>query len=130
MSRKADRSRNIAKKFESNLLSGLLRQKQRHVDKCFSKVDQKDVKKIQAPLPRAPTVPESKYTNAKGAAKHLGISKATFFRRRAAGFFQPSPVTGKYHLDELDREVKGIPAVLLRTTFAEGAAERTLRTLE
>jgi hypothetical protein len=51
---------------------------------------------------------QSKYVGAKAAYQHLGISKATFFRLRGNGHFPPSPVTGRYHLDDLDREARGI----------------------
>jgi len=62
--------------------------------------------KTEGGAPNVQGLPKTKYTNAKGAAQHLGLSKATFFRLRARGHFQPSPITGRYHLDDLDRETR------------------------
>ena len=63
------------------------------------------------PAPAAVTKPisgvPSKYLTAVGAYQYLGISKATFFRLKKQGRFSPSPVTNRYHVDDLDNEVRG-----------------------
>ena len=50
----------------------------------------------------------SQWINAQQAAVYLGISKATFARLRKKGHFKPSPITGRFHLDELNREAFGV----------------------
>jgi hypothetical protein len=67
-----------------------------------------DFRTMASTPPHASSAPKTKYTNAEGAREHLGISKSKFFRLRNQGYFKPSPVTGLYHLDDLDREARGI----------------------
>ena len=54
--------------------------------------------------------PASPYTNSKRAAAYLGIFKAQFIRLRSRWYFKPSPITGRYHTDDLDRETRGLSA--------------------
>ncbi len=102
-------------RFESNLLSGLLSKAGKSSEFAASSKAKDDASQAPPILP----VKSSRYTDAKGAAEYLGISKSTFFRLRNKGFFTPSPVTGRYHLDELDREAKGVPP----NHTGKGAAE-------
>lgn len=101
-------SRRTASRFESNLLEGLSKISQQQRMKSQGKSPLEDFRTVASGPPHASTPPKTKYTNAEGAKEHLGISKSKFFRLRNQGYFKPSPVTGLYHLDDLDREARGI----------------------
>ena len=102
MSRTRNPNRTLASALQTNLIKQIGKQRRHTPTKTPSRVEeQKPVSKvIEQPLP-------SKYVNTKAAYQHLGISKASFFRLRKLGHFLPSPVTGRYHLDDLDREARG-----------------------
>ena len=68
----------------------------------------------------------SQWINAQQAAVYLGISKATFARLRKKGHFKPSPITGRFHLDELNREAFGIPS---QTLYSDGPPNGAAQTL-
>jgi hypothetical protein len=106
MGRARNRSQNGNTTFEANLVAGLLNQQRQRNQKFKHKINaQKPQKTEQTPHQRH-ALPETKYVNARGAAQYLGISKATFFRLKAKGHFRPSPITGRYHLDDLDSHAK------------------------
>ena len=107
MGRKTNHARNNATKFQTNLLEGLLTHRRMEHRNPHDKVSARETDKMERGAVHLQAAPKTKYTNAKGAADHLGISKATFCRLKAKGFFQPSPITGRYHLDALDREARG-----------------------
>jgi len=101
MSGSKNSSRTLAGAFQTNLIKQLGKQRL-HASKS-------------TPLPtpeRKPASvitqqqPASKYVATKAAYQHLGISRATFFRLKKQGHFTPSPVTGRYHLDDLDQHVR------------------------
>ncbi len=46
-----------------------------------------------------------RYLSAKEACHFLGISKATFFRKKAQGYFKHSKITGRYDRNLLEAEV-------------------------
>jgi hypothetical protein len=124
MRRKSDRSWNITTKFQTNLVAGLLNNRRQGNPHLSAKVPAQGTdKKASAGHHAQP--PQTQYTNAKGAAEYLGISKATFCRLKAKGFFQPSPVTGRYHLDDLDREARG---TLSRPNGCDAADAQTQKT--
>jgi hypothetical protein len=102
MSRTKNTNRTLASAIQTNLIKELGKQRRQISMKTLSGVEeQKPVSKaIEQPLP-------SKYVDTKTAYQHLGISKASFFRLKKLGHFLPSPVTGRYHLDDLDREARG-----------------------
>lgn len=95
-------------KFESSLLSGLLNWKATNTTKnsCVPPSETKPAAKDSGSI--AGGSPASRYIDSKGAAAYLGVSKAKFFRLRSKGHFRPSPVTGLYHLDDLDREARAV----------------------
>lgn len=70
--------------------------------------------------------PQCQWVNARQAAVTLGISKATFARLRKKGHFKPSPITGRFHLDELNREAFGIPS---QTLYSDGPPNGAAQTL-
>ena len=107
MGRKTNHARNNATKFQTNLLEGLLTHRRMEHRNPQDTVSARETDKVERGAVHLQAAPKTKYTNAKGAADHLGISKATFCRLKAKGFFQPSPITGRYHLDDLDRETRG-----------------------
>lgn len=116
----------MATKFQTNLVAGLLSHRRLENqtplnEELLRKAENTETATIPVQAP-----PKTKYTNAKGAAQYLGLSKATFFRLRAKGYFQPSPVTGRYHLDDLDRETKAAPAELTGNSAAKAAAQKPL----
>ena len=125
MDRKASHSRNITTVFESNLVAGLLNHRRLQSSCRIRKACSRDADQTEVGLTLAQTPSKTKYTNAKGAALHLGISKSTFFRRKARGHFKPSPVTGLYHLDDLDRETRAVPGALSENNSAEAATQKT-----
>ena len=124
MGRKANHSRNVTTVFEANLVAGLLNHRRLQNSCRIRKACSRDADQTEVGLTLAQTPSKTKYTNAKGAALHLGISKATFFRRKARGHFKPSPVTGLYHLDDLDRETRPVPAALSGNNSAEAATQK------
>ena len=112
-------------KIESNLIAGLLSERAGKAKKS-SGVPTLDPRLVGKPSGFMSThSPASRYTDSKGAADHLGISKAMFFRLRAKGYFQPSSVTGRYHIDDLDSEARGIPATPGSSISAEAATQTT-----
>lgn len=125
MGRKTNHSRNMATKFQTNLVAGLLTHRRLENHTPLNKELLRDAEKTKTAAVHVQAPPKTKYTNAKGAAQHLGLSKATFFRLRAKGHFQPSPVTGRYHLDDLDRETRATPAELSGIRTAEAAAQKS-----
>ena len=125
MGLKTDHSRKITAKFQTNLVAGLLNHRRQGSRNLSGKVPAQGTNKTESGEVHVPASPKTKYTNAKGAAEYLGISKATFFRRRALGYFQPSPITGRYHLDDLDREAKGNPTTPGISISAEAAIQKT-----
>jgi predicted DNA-binding transcriptional regulator AlpA len=46
-----------------------------------------------------------RYLSAREACLFLGISKSTFFRKKAQGYFKSSKITGKYDRNLLEAEV-------------------------
>jgi hypothetical protein len=96
--------------FESNLISGLLKERTTKATKNsgMPPMVTPAVRKSSSSCFKQP--PASPYTDAKGAAAYLSISKAKFFRLRRQGYFKPSPITGRYHTDDLDRETRGLSA--------------------
>ena len=125
MGRKANHSRSMATKFQTNLLAGLLTYRRLENHTPLNKELLREAEKTVTATVTVQAPPNTKYTNAKGAAQYLGLSKATFFRLRAKGHFQPSPVTGLYHLDDLDRESRAVPAALSENNSAEAATQKT-----
>lgn len=125
MGRKTNHSRNMATKFRTNLVAGLLNQRRLENRTPLDKGPFEETDKTERGAVHVQEPPKTKYTNAKGAAQYLGLSKATFFRLRAEGHFQPSPVTGRYHLDDLDRETRSAPAELSGIRTAEAAAQKS-----
>jgi len=97
----------MATKFQTNLVAGLLTQQRLENRTPLAKGPVQEAEKTKTAVVHVQAPPKTKYTNAKGAADYLGISKATFCRLKAKGFFKPSPITGRYHLDDLDREARG-----------------------
>ena len=94
-------SRTIAGTFHKNLIKQVAKQQRHTPGKTLSPAtERKPAPVAHEPLP-------SKYVDTKTAYQHLGISKASFFRLKKLGHFLPSPVTGRYHLDDLDREARG-----------------------
>ena len=92
-------NRTIAGALQTNLIKQLGNQRRRTPKKTVSPAAERK------PAPVAlEQRPASKYVDSKAAYQHLGISKASFFRLRKLGHFSPSPVTGRYHLDDLDRQ--------------------------
>lgn len=124
MGRKANHSRSMATKFQTNLVAGLLTHRRLENHTPLNKELIREAEKTQTATVPVQAPPRTKYTNAKGAAQYLGLSKATFFRLRAKGHFQPSPITGRYHLDDLDRETRATPAGLSGNRAAEAAAQK------
>lgn len=124
MGRKTNHSRNMATKFQTNLVAGLLTHQRLENRTPLAKGPVQEAEKTKTAAVHVQAPPKTKYTNAKGAAQHLGLSKATFFRLRAKGHFQPSPVTGRYHLDDLDRETRSAPAELSGKSTAETATQK------
>lgn len=125
MGRKTNPARNNATKFQTNLLEGLLTHRRMEHRNPHDKVSARETDKMERGAVHLQAAPKTKYTNAKGAADHLGISKAMFFRLRAKGYFQPSSVTGRYHIDDLDSEARGIPATPGSSISAEAATQTT-----
>ena len=107
MGRKTNHSRNMTTKFRTNLVAGLLNQRRLENRTPLDKGPFEETDKTERGAVHVQAPPKTKYTNAKGAAEYLGISKASFCRLKAKGFFQPSPITRRYHLDDLDREARG-----------------------
>lgn len=103
MNRTRNSNRTLAGVLQTNLIKQLGKQS-RHAPKSslLSVPERKPTSpSVQPPQP-------SKYVDTKAAHQHLGISKASFFRLRKQGHFSPSPITGRYHLDDLDREARGV----------------------
>ena len=97
-------------KFESNLIAGLLSERAGKAKKS-SGMPTLDPRLVGKPSGFISThSPASRYTDSKGAAGYLGISRAKFFRLRSKGHFHPSPITGRYHMDDLDSEARGLSA--------------------
>ena len=108
MGRKTNHAPSSATKFQTNLLEGLLTHRRMEKRNTQGGVPILKTDKPEGGVSHVQALPKTQYTNAKGAADHLGISKATFYRLKAKGFFPPSPITGRYHLDDLDRDARGI----------------------
>jgi hypothetical protein len=126
MGRKTNHARNNATKFQTNLLEGLLtHRRMEHRSNPQDKVSAQEMDKMERGAAHLQAAPKTKYTNAKGAADHLGISKATFCRLKAKGFFQPSPITGRYHLDDLDREARGALSTQNGRAAADAQTQKT-----
>ncbi len=116
-------NRTIAGALQTNLIKQLGNQRRRTPKKTVSPAAERK------PAPVAlEQRPASKYVDSKAAYQHLGISKASFFRLRKLGHFSPSPVTGRYHLDDLDREARGHSGNEIKPKIAktalDNAAER------
>jgi hypothetical protein len=94
-----------ADRFDRNLLQGILEHHRGRKPKTAhtTVLPSAPVEPVKQPTPVAP----SKYLTAKDACAYLGIAKATFFRRKKEGAFQSVAVTNRYHIDDLDREVRG-----------------------
>ena len=125
MGRKTNHSRNMATKFRTNLVAGLLNQRRLEKRTPLGKEPFQETDKTERGAVHVQAPPKTKYTNAKGAAEYLGLSKASFCRLKAKGFFQPSPITRRYHLDDLDREARG---TLSRPNGGDAADSQTQKT--
>ncbi len=125
MGRKTNPARNNATKFQTNLLEGLLTHRRMEHRNPHDKVSARETDKKERGAVHLQAAPKTKYTNAKGAAEYLGLSKASFCRLKAKGFFQPSPITRRYHLDDLDREARG---TLSRPNGGDAADSQTQKT--
>ena len=64
-----------------------------------------------------------RYLSAKEACLFLRISKSTFFRKKAQGYFKPSKITGKYDRNLLEAEVH---ASTQPSASMSGKATRTI----
>ena len=125
MGRKSNHAGHIASTFQANLVAGLLSHRRQEPSRSKGKAPARESEKTANAVGHVQASPQTKYTNAKGAANYLGISKATFCRLKAKGFFQPSPVTGRYHLDDLDREARGTLSTPERSDAAEAQPQNT-----
>jgi hypothetical protein len=96
--------------FESSLISGLLKERTTKASKNSGMPPLVTPSVQKGSSPCSKHAPASPYTDSKGAAAYLGISKAKFFRLRRQGHFKPSPITGRYYTDDLDRETRGLSA--------------------
>ena len=97
-------------KFESSLISGVLKERTSKASKNSGMPPLVTPSVQKGSSPCSKHAPASPYTDSNGAAAYLGISRAKFFRLRSKGHFQPSPVTGRYHMDDLDSEARGLSA--------------------
>jgi hypothetical protein len=109
MSRNLYKGQGITEKFQNKLVAGLLKQQreERRESSRKSPIPKTCLVERDQTLASHGTTPETKYTDAKGAAQHLGISRSKFFRLRSKGHFTPSPITGLYNFQDLDREARG-----------------------
>ena len=108
-------------KFESSLISGVLKERTSKASKNSGMPPLVTPSVQKGSSPRSKHAPASPYTDSKGAAAYLGISKAKFFRVRRQGHFKPSPITGRYYMADLDLEARGIQST--PTGRATGDAE-------
>jgi hypothetical protein len=119
-------NRTIAGTLHTNLIKQFAKQRRHTPGKTLSPATERK------PAPVAHEPPASKYVDTKAAYQHLGISKASFFRLRKLGHFSPSPITGRYHIDDLDREARGhrsseIKPQIAKTALKNAAERRPTR---
>ena len=125
MGRKDDHSGNIRTRFQTSLVAGLLEHRRQKSRNFPGKHPVQDTHMSESGAACVKACPKTKYTNATGAAEYLGVSKATFFRHRANGHFPPSPITGRYHLDDLDREARGTLSIRNGHDAADAQTQKT-----
>lgn len=125
MGSKINHAQSSATRFQANLVEGLLTRRRMEKRNPQGEVSALETDTREGGAVHVQAPPKTKYTNAKGAADYLGISKATFCRLKTKGFFKPSSVTGRYHLDDLDREARGTISLQNGNDAADAQNQKT-----